>query len=269
MDLVDLGSAGVVLVEGLEDDLLPRRVPLEVEGAGADGVPLVLVSELLDRLLRDDIALLVAHHAQEKDGVEGLQRDLHRVRVDHLDGLDHPEVDAEARAGRPIDLAIEAELDVLGRELPEALVELHALLELERPHRAIGREGPALGEIRLDLGRGDLAVLDGEAREPPVHEALDGLRLPEDARVRVERFGLLGRDVQHLLLLGLGRWRPDHREQGEGCEDREEDQREPVPAMVRHGMPPFSGTGRESGERRWLWARGGAAAAVGRRGRDP
>ena len=199
VDLVDLGPARVVLVEGLEDDLLPRGVALEVEGAGADRVPLVLLAVLLDRLLRDDVALLVAHHAQQEDRVEGLQHDLHGVRVDDLDGLDHLEVHAEARARRPLDLPLEAELDVLGGQLAEALVELHALPELERPHRAVRRERPALGQVRLDLGGGDLAVLDREAREPPVHEALDGLGLPEDARVRIEGVGLLGRDVQDLL----------------------------------------------------------------------
>jgi hypothetical protein len=208
VDLVDLRPAGVVLVERLEDHLLPRRVPLEVKGAGADRVPLVLVPILFDRLLRHDIALLVAHHAQEEDRVEGLERDLHRVRIDHLDGLDHVEVHAEPGAGRPIDLALEAELHVLGPELAEPLVELHALAELEGPHGTVGRERPALGQIRLHLGGGDLAVLDGEPREPAVHEALDGLRLAENARVRVEGVGLFGRDVQDFLLR-LCRRRPD------------------------------------------------------------
>ena len=96
--LVDLRPPAVVLVEGLEDHLLARRVPLEVEGPGADRVPLELLAVLLDRLLRDDVALLVAHHAQQEDRVEGLERDLHGVRVDDLDGLDHLEVHAEARA---------------------------------------------------------------------------------------------------------------------------------------------------------------------------
>ena len=149
VDLVDLRPAAEELVEGLEDDLLARRVALEVEGPGADRVPLELLAVLLGRLLRDDVALLVAHHAQQEDRVEGLQRDLHRVRVDDLDGLDHVEVDAVARARRLVDLAVEAELDVLGRHLAEALVELHALLELERPDRArratasSSRPGPA------------------------------------------------------------------------------------------------------------------------------
>jgi hypothetical protein len=177
-----------------------------------------------------DVALLVAHHAQEQDGVEGLQRNLHRVRVDDLDGLDHLEVRAEPRAWRFVDLAVEAELDVLRRQLAEALVELHALPELERPHGAVRGKRPALGEVRLHLGRRHLAVLDGEPGEPPVHEPRDGLCLADGAHVRIERVGLLGRDVEDLLLLGLGQRRHGQSAKGERREDRErstEHQRKP------------------------------------------
>ena len=178
-----------------------------------------------------------------KIGVEGLQHDLDGVRVHDLDGLDHLEVDAEARARRSVDLPLEAELDVLGGQLAEALVELHALPELERPHRAVRRERPALGEVRLDLGGGHLAVLDREAREAAVHEALDGLGLPEDARVRIEGVGLLGRDVEDLLLLGQRRGRrgqatsrPGRRSGGPQSGDGPE--REPASGEARHGCPP-------------------------------
>src|SRR5438034_11528826 len=85
---------------------------------------------------------------------------------------------SDLRARRLVDLPLEAVLHVLRRQLAEALVELHALPELERPDRALGRQRPALGQVRLDLGRRDLAVLDGEARQPAEHEARDGLRLP-------------------------------------------------------------------------------------------
>ena len=216
VDLVDLGPAARELVEGLHDDLLARRVALEVEGAGADRIPLELV--VIGRgLLGDDVALLVADHAEQEDRVVGLERDLHGVRVEHLDGLDDVQVHAVARARGLVDLSLEAELHVLGRHLAEALVELHALLELERPERAVGRQRPALGQVGLDLGRRDLAVLDGEPGQPPEHEAGDGLRLAERARVRVERVRLLGRDVEDLLL-GPGGRRVDEGHEGEGNE---------------------------------------------------
>ena len=202
--LVDLWAAADELVEGLEDDLLPRRVAIEIERPGADRIPLELLV-VGGGLLGDDVALLVAHRAQQEDRVVGLQRDLDRVRVEDLHGLDHVEVHAVAHAGRLLELPLEAELHVLGGQLAEALVELHALLELERPQRAVGRERPALGQIRLDFRRGDLAVLDGEAREPSEHEARDGLRLAQRAGVRVQRVGLLGRDVEDFLALRIGR----------------------------------------------------------------
>ena len=226
--LVDLRPAAVELVEGFQDDLVARRVALEVERPGTDRAPLELVTQFLGRLLRDDVAVLVADHAQQKDRIERLERDLQRVRIDDLDRLDHVEVDAVAGTRCFVDLALEAELDVLGRQLAVALVELHALPELERPDRAFRRERPALGQVRLDLCGGDLAVLDGEAREPAEHEAGDGLTLSERARVRVERIGLLGGDVEDLLLRLRGRGRdepnnPEHRDEYDEHEQAEPD----------------------------------------------
>ncbi len=213
---------------GLQDDLVARRVALEGKRAGADRAPLELVTQLLGRLLRDDVAVLVADHSQQKDRVERLERDLKRVRIDDLDRLDHVEVDAVTGPRCLVDLALEAELDVLGRQLAVALVELHALPELERPDRAFRRERPALGQVRLDLRGGDLAVLDGEAREPAEHEAGDGLTLSERARVRVERVGLLGGDVEDLLLRLRGRGcdepnNPEHRDEYDEHEQAEPD----------------------------------------------
>jgi len=84
------------------------------------------------------------------------------------------------------------------------------------------------GQVRLDLCGGDLAVLDGEAREPAEHEAGDGLTLSERARVRVERIGLLGGDVEDLLLRLRGRGRdepnnPEHRDEYDEHEQAEPD----------------------------------------------
>ena len=231
--LVDLRLAARELVEGLEHDLLAGRVPLEVEGPGAHGVPLEPVAELVHGLLGENVALLVADHAQEEDRVKRLQDDLDGVGVDDLDGLDHVQVHAVARARRLLDLPLEAELHVLGGQLTEPLVELHAFLELERPDRALGRERPALGEVGLHLGRGDLAVLDGKARQPPEHEPRDGLRLPERARVRIERVRLLGRDVEDLPALRLGRDGHHRRQQHKNHDTSDEPSRHGVPFLPK------------------------------------
>src|SRR5262249_26081872 len=197
-------------------------------------------SRLLRLLLGHDVTVLVAHHAEEEDGIERLERDLDGVRVYDLDGLDDLEVDAVARPRSLVDLPLEAELDVLGGHLTVAFVELHALPELEGPHRAVGRERPTLGQVRLRLCRRDLAILDGEAGESTEHETRDGLGLSERARVRIERVGLLGRDVQDLAL-GLGergarRGVPDKRGQ-QACEGDE--RRRDVPSVTRHGYSPY------------------------------
>ena len=78
--LVDLGPAASELVERLQHDLLARGVPVEVEGPGPDRVPLVLLARLVHRLLRDDVALLIADHPEREDRIEGLEGDLHRIR---------------------------------------------------------------------------------------------------------------------------------------------------------------------------------------------
>src|SRR5262249_61472270 len=95
-----------------EDDLFSRDVAVEIKGTGADGVPLELIG-LLRRLLGHDVTVLVAHHAEEEDGIERLERDLDGVRVHDLDGLDDLEVDAVSRSRSLVDLPLEAELDIL------------------------------------------------------------------------------------------------------------------------------------------------------------
>ena len=78
--------------------------------------------------------------------------------------------------GRPRD-AIEGGLDVLGGEVG-AVVELHALAEVERVLLAVGRDLPLPGQVRDDR----LAIARIAAEERVVHRALrtdvgDGARL--------------------------------------------------------------------------------------------
>jgi hypothetical protein len=68
-----------------------------------------------------------------------------------------------------------------------AVVELHALAELERPHLAVARDVPLLGERRLDLGRG-AAVLH-ETVEDLSREAR-GDAVGDDGRIELDRLAL-------------------------------------------------------------------------------
>ena len=122
--------------------LLALDVPV---GAGADRMERRLVlADRLDVLLRGDV--LVADELGEvrgdfPDAVLEVHHD--RVLVGRLDPL---EVGAEERrrSARHVgpQILLDGELDVLGRHLAEAFVELHARAELERPRPELVRRLP-------------------------------------------------------------------------------------------------------------------------------
>ena len=147
-----------------------------------------------------------------KTGSKLLEGDAHGVGIDNGDVLDHVEVLGETHAAIAPHLALEAVFDVLGGQLTVALVELYALPQLEGPHGAVVRHRPAFRQVRLDFRGGHLLsndlravrcrfrdLLDGEAGEAAIQQAHAGLRLPENAGVRVEGFLLLVRNLDDLL----------------------------------------------------------------------
>ena len=128
---------------------------------------------------------------------------LHRQLVDHLDALDRaPHAGRGGGERVRAHLALEAELDVLGRELV-AVVEGLAGPEMEGPGHAVGRELPAFGDAGADA-----AFCEVEADQRVVHDRLvDRVARPpfEDRieRLGAERFD--GEDERALLVLGVKR----------------------------------------------------------------
>jgi len=84
------------------------------------------------------------------------------------------------------------------------MVALHALAQLEGPFLAIGRGGPALGDIRLDMVRRGLTRLDAhQAVEHPVHQRLAG-RAGIEMRIEHARILRLHADDQRGFLRQRG-----------------------------------------------------------------
>src|SRR5215813_11658360 len=135
--LIDLRTPKIILVVGFEDNFFTWQVFVKIEWASPNRVPAKLITRLLGGFFADNVSMLIAHHAQQKYRIIGLQRDLHRVGVNNRDLLDHIQILRKEHAFRALDLALEAELHILCRHLPKALVELHAFAQLERPHSAI------------------------------------------------------------------------------------------------------------------------------------
>src|SRR4030095_9295403 len=118
-------------------DFFPGQVLVKVERASPNRVPAKLVTKSLGGSFADNVPMLIAHHAQQKYRIIGLQRDLYRVRINRRDLLDHIQILCEEHTFRTLNLALEAELHILCCHLPKALVELHAFAQLECPHSAI------------------------------------------------------------------------------------------------------------------------------------
>ena len=167
--------------------------------------------------MADDVALLIAGHAKWENGIVLLEGDAHGVGIENSNVLDHVQVLGEAHAAFTPHLALEAVLDVLGGQLAVALVELHPLPQLEGPHGAVVRHRPAFRQVRLDLRGGHLLpndlravrrhfpdLLDGEASEAAIQQAHAGLRLAENAGVRIEGFLLLIGDLDDFLTRRIG-----------------------------------------------------------------
>jgi hypothetical protein len=54
----------------LQHHLFTRHMPVEIEWAGANRIPGVIIAVLGDGLLADDIALLIAYEMQQEDWIK-------------------------------------------------------------------------------------------------------------------------------------------------------------------------------------------------------
>jgi hypothetical protein len=225
---LDLGLRAPEIRIRLEDDLLVGLPLHEPVGPGAHGVLAEVGAPALHRLGAGDVE---DEHRQirEEGRLRLLQGDAHGVGVDGLHGADDRLVVEAAELRLPV-LEGLAGLDlvvVLGvtrlpppLEVPDdrggverrAVVELHVGAEPERPHAAIGRDLPLLGQCSLDLG----------GRALVLHETVEDL--PRDARgdpvgddrgIELDRLTLSPEDER------LSRRRGDGAQQGESDQGRE------------------------------------------------
>src|SRR5437773_1009450 len=207
-DLVHVGQPLLEVVRvALEDHLLLDLPVLQHEGARAEGGR-VEVAVLLDPGLAEDEAPEAAERREEpREGL--LRQELHPVAPRGLDAVHRDEV---RLPGRLLEEPVEGELDVGGGQLL-AVVEAHALAELEGPREPVRADLPGLGELRHG---GHLGV---EADELVVHHgrAAAARERRDELRVEAGRLGRLRRDEGAARLRRLRVRGPADGERGEGC----------------------------------------------------
>src|SRR5216117_2903140 len=165
-------------------------------------------SPCFDARLADDEAPESAERREEPG--EGLLRhELHGIAPRWLDPIDGDEVRPPRRF---LEEPIERELDVRGGQLL-AIVEGHALAELEGPREPVRADLPGLGQLRhgVHLGVEADELVVHHRRAPAPREGRDELR------VESRRLGRLRRDEGAARLRRLRvRGRLADRERGEG-----------------------------------------------------
>ena len=151
VDPADFGLAEIVLVIAHQHQPLLGDVLLERERTGADGMGLDLVAELFGSLPAHDHSRLPAEQIRQQGnlGLGRIQGDADGAFVQRLDVVEPP-VELVVDAGLLVSGAVQRELHIVGGELSEAAVELHALPQLERPGLEIVRVLPTLRHIRLE-----------------------------------------------------------------------------------------------------------------------
>ncbi len=201
--LVDVGHALLEEVGmALEHHLLLHLPVDQHERPGAQRV-LVEVAVLLDPGLADDEAPEAAERGEEP-GERLLGRELHAVLAGGLHLVDGDEVRLPRRL---LEEPVEGELDV-GRGQFLAVVELHPLAQLERPHEPVLAHLPRLGQLRHRrhalVEADELAVHHRRATAP-------GQR-GDELGIESRRLGGLGGDQGPAGLRRLGARRPRDRE---------------------------------------------------------
>src|SRR5690606_12308303 len=160
-------TAPVVRV-AVDHDTLVRQPFDEFERTGAGGVAAIVLAVLLHGGRRDDQPGRIGKVGEEwREGF--LQLELDRVRIDYVYRLDRRKVEGEGKWPGVVERvvltkhAVEVEFHRVGIEIG-AVVEFHALAQLERVGSAILGNVPALGKGRLDFERtvleADEAVID-------------------------------------------------------------------------------------------------------------
>src|SRR6266850_1360492 len=234
-EALDLGLLAPVVRSGLEHDLLVRLPLHEPVGAGADRVLAELRAPALDGLgARADDRLVVEARELRLPVLEGLAG-LHLVVVLGMARLPP---------------ALEVPDDRGGVER-RAVVELHRLADLERPHLAVARDLPLLGQRGLDLGSG-AAVLHQTVEHLPREARRDAVS--DNGRVELDGLALRSEDE------GLSRYRR------RGAQESRDDQRRE--REKGHRMNLHERTRRSSAVRAGPLSQVGAvrAAAVARLG---
>ncbi len=143
------GLPAPIRIVASQHDLLARLPALQLERPGAGGIAAVVLAEFLQRGRAQDRQV---EHRELRDHRRErlLCGDRDGVLVDHLRFLDEARDRAARRSGGRIEDAVERRLHGLGVEL-RAVVELHALAQLERPGELVGRHAPRLGEFGHEL----------------------------------------------------------------------------------------------------------------------
>ena len=178
------GRPGVVRIPH-ERHVALRHPLLDHERAGADGATREVLPHRLHRRRRDGRERRERDHSQERR-VRLLEPDPDGLGVDDVRSVVGPEEGAgDAGCAERLLDPIERRLDRGGVE-HRAVVELHALPQLERVALAITRDVPGLGEARPDLA---VLGIDHRQRVRELDQDLARRRAIRD--VRVERVDVL------------------------------------------------------------------------------
>jgi hypothetical protein len=211
-DLVELGEALLPVVGVLRQHDLGAALALDLEGAVADRRGAVgLVAHLLVRLGRDDGAA-IAHG----DAGEGAERRL-GLDLEHVLAVGLHRVDREQRGADLEALRFEVEVPaidhVVGGELAETLLPLHALAQLDAPGQRIGI-GPFGRQHRLD---GALGEVDLHQAVEDVVDDQSALDVVADHRTEIAELAAEHADPEVALALRQRR-RPAGAEQQAGAD---------------------------------------------------
>ena len=153
---------------------LVRRVLLDRERSGADGLGAEVVTKLLHRFPADDVAALVVGEDAQNAGWSPLELDLDRGGIRRID-RSHVGVVRGERRDLGIARPFQREDDVIGGQLAVAVVALDALAQVESPGELILGSVPALRQIGLDRFRVHRARLEADqAVEHPADNRLVG-----------------------------------------------------------------------------------------------